>query len=78
MRLKDIPPVNAAVDQVKLVELSADRWSIQFSLGGREQVVTRHWPGEEIRTWKSVGTALDQAAKIFDINEFTVVIHKEQ
>jgi len=79
MRLRDIPPVRAAIKKVALIRVQTDEWEIHFWLGESPTslAITRHYPATEHRTWKSLSNALNLAEEIFDLSEFQIVITKE-
>jgi hypothetical protein len=66
MRIKDIVPLQQLVDEVSFVRnKKTAAWEIHFSIGGIKHKITKHYPSEEPRTWKSLDYALTVADEAF-------------
>ena len=81
MRMKDIPPLRAAISKILFKQTLENKWEIHFTFGkggeASEHSVTRHYPSLDARAWKDLDSTFGAAVKLFgsELAEIKIILN---
>lgn len=80
MRIKDIAPLRKQIRNVHLVRNTAGEWEIYFFISDDateedRKTITKHYPSDQTRSWKSLDKAVSAAEEIFGKQLKTITIN---
>jgi hypothetical protein len=77
--MKDITPLRPSIKTVEFVRNDEGFWEIYFYIGeekpANRHTVTKHYPSNETRSWKSLDNVYSAAEEIFgnELDKFIII-----